>query len=67
MSTEKSLLKTLREKEKFFITSNFSYFHRAFYPFGELSAIFSKFKIVVFKLLNLEQFKICRLVKGQML
>ena len=37
-----SLLKTLREKEKLLITSNFSFSHSVFYPFGELSAIFNK-------------------------
>ena len=45
-----SLLKTLREKEKLLVTSNFSFSHSVFYPFRELSAIFIKFKIVVCKL-----------------
>ena len=45
-----SLLKTLWEKEKLLVTSNFSIFHSVFYPFGELSAIFIKSKIVVCKL-----------------
>ena len=45
-----SLLKTLREKEKLLVTSNFSFSHSVFYPFGELSAIFIKFEIVVCKL-----------------
>ena len=44
-----SLLKTLREKEKLLITSNFSFSHSVFYPFGKLSAIFIKLKIVVCK------------------
>ena len=44
------LLKTLWEKEKLLVTSNFSFFHSVFYPFGELSAIFIKFEIVVCKL-----------------
>ena len=35
-----SLLKTLSEKDKLLITSNFSFSHSAFYLFGELSAIF---------------------------
>ena len=45
-----SLLKTLWEKEKLLITSNFSFSHRVFYLFGELFAIFIKFDIVVRKL-----------------
>ena len=44
------LLKTLWEKEKLLVTSNFSFSHGVFYPFGKLSAIFIKFKIVVCKL-----------------
>ena len=43
---EASLLKTLWEKEKLLVTSNFSFTPSVFYPFRELSAIF-KFKIVV--------------------
>ena len=43
------LLKTLWEKEKLLITSNFSFSHSLFYPFGKLSAIFIKFEIVVCK------------------
>ena len=35
-----SLLKTLWEKEKLLVTINFSFSHRVFYPFLELSAIF---------------------------
>ena len=45
-----SLLKTLREKEKLLVTSNFSFYHSIFYLFGRLSAIFFKFEIVVCKL-----------------
>ena len=45
-----SLLKTLLEKEKLLITSNFSFFSRVLYLFEEVSAIFIKFKIVVCKL-----------------
>ena len=44
-----SLLKTLWEKEKLLVTSNFSFSRSVFYPFEELSAIFIKFKIVVCK------------------
>ena len=44
-----SLLKTLWEKEKLLVTSNFSFSHKVFYPSAELSAIFIKFEIVVCK------------------
>ena len=47
-----SLLKTLCEKEKLLVTSNFSFFHSVFYPFGELCTIFIEFEIVVCKLLQ---------------
>ena len=47
---ETSLLKTLREKEKLLVTSNFSFFHSVCCPFRELSDIFIKFKIVVWRL-----------------
>ena len=46
-----TLLKTLWEKEKLLIMSNFSFSHSVFYPFGEHSATFIKFKIVVCKFL----------------
>ena len=42
----KSLLKTLWEKEKLHVTSNFSFSHSVFYPSDQISAIFIKFKIV---------------------
>ena len=45
-----SLLKTLREKEKLLVASNFSFSHSVFYLFGELSAILKKYEIVVCKL-----------------
>ena len=45
-----TLLKTLWEKEKLLVTSNFSFSHSVFYPFGKLSAILIKYKIVVCKL-----------------
>ena len=48
-----SLLKTLWEKEKLHVTSNFSFSHSVFYPFGELSAISIEFKIVVCKLFQI--------------
>ena len=44
------LLKTLWEKEKLLVMSNFSFSHSVFYPFRERSAIFNKFEIVVCKL-----------------
>ena len=43
----RGLLKTLLEKRKLLITSNFSFSHSVSYPFGELFAIFIKFGIVV--------------------
>ena len=45
-----SVLKTLWEKEKLLVMSNFSFSHSVFYRFGELSAISIKLGIVVFKL-----------------
>ena len=45
-----SLLRTLLEKEKLLVRSNFSFSHSVFYLFGELSAIFIKSEIVVCKL-----------------
>ena len=45
----KGLLKTLWEKEKLLVTSNFSFSHSVFYPFGKLTAIFIKFEVVVCK------------------
>ena len=44
-----SLLKTLWEKDKLLITSNFSFSHSVFCSFAELSSIFIKFEIVVCK------------------
>ena len=44
------LLKTLWEKEKLHVTSNFSFSHSVFYSVGELYAIFIEFIIVVCKL-----------------
>ena len=38
------LLKTLWEKEKLLITSNFSFSHNVFYPFEEFSSIFTKYQ-----------------------
>ena len=47
-----SLLKTLWEKEKLLVTSNFSFSHSVFYPFEELFSIFVKFEIIVCKLFH---------------
>ena len=47
-----SLLKTLWEKEKLLVTSNFSFSHSVFYPFEKLSAIFILLEIFVCKLLQ---------------
>ena len=49
------LLKTLWEKEKLLVTSNFSFSNSIFHPFGEYSAIFIKLEIVVCKV-----FEFCR-------
>ena len=46
----KILLKTLWEKKKLLVTSNFSFSHSVFYPFRELSAILIKVEVVVCKL-----------------
>ena len=59
-----SLLKTLWEKEKLLVTSNFSFSHSVFYLFVELSAIFIKFEIVVCKLFQLGESKIYHFGKG---
>ena len=40
-------LKTLWEKEKLLVTSNFSFSHSVFYQFWERSAIFIKFQNVI--------------------
>ena len=45
-----SLSKTLWEKEKLLVTSNFSFSHSVFYLFRTLSAIFIKTEIVICKL-----------------
>ena len=47
---ETSLLKTLWEKEKLLLTSNFSFSQSVFYLFGWLSSILVKFEIVICKL-----------------
>ena len=50
-------LKTLWEKEKLLVTSNFSFAHSVFYPFGELSVHFIKFEVVVCKLFQFKRVK----------
>ena len=42
------------KKEKLLVMSNFSFSNIVFYPFGELSAINIKFKIIVRKLFQFE-------------
>ena len=49
----KDLLKTLWEKEKLLIMSNFSFTHSVFDLSGELSAIYIKFEIVACKLFQI--------------
>ena len=51
-----NLMKTLWEKEKLLITSNFSFSHSVFYPFEELSATFIKSEIVVCKISQFGKF-----------
>ena len=46
----RKISKTLREKEKLLVTSNFSFSHNVFSYFGQLIAILIKLKIVVCKL-----------------
>ena len=58
------LLKTLWEKEKLLVTSNFSFFHSNFYPFGELSATFIQFEIVVCNLCQFGRVQNLSFVKG---
>ena len=47
---ETSFLKTLWEKDKLLVTSNFSFTHSVFYQFRKLSVIYIKLKIVVCRL-----------------
>ena len=61
-----SLLKTLWEKEKLPVTSNFSFSHSVFYLFGELSAIFKKLEIVVCKLFQFGKLAVWERVKWTM-
>ena len=52
VSAVEVFVKTPWEKEKLLVSSNFSFYHSVFYPFGELYAIFIKLKIVFCKLLE---------------
>ena len=59
-----SLLKTLWEKKKLLVASNFSFSHIVFYSFGELSAIFIKFEIVIRKLFQFGRVEFFSFGKG---
>ena len=59
-----SLLKTLWEKEKLLVTSNFSFSHSVFYQFGELSAIFIKLVIVICELFQFRRVENLSFGKG---
>ena len=59
-----SLLKTIWEKEKLLIMSNFSFFQSIFYPMGELSTISSSLKLSSANSFSLGEFKICCSGKG---
>ena len=50
LSAEQVFLKTLWEKEKLLVMSNYSFSHSGFYPFGKHPTIFIQFEIVVCKL-----------------
>ena len=52
MSAEQVFRKHWGKKEKLLVTSNFSFSHSVFYPFGELSAIFINLEIVVCKFIQ---------------
>ena len=55
-----SLLKTLWEKEKLFVMTNFTFSHSVSYPFEELSSIFIKFfNLSYVTSFNLEESRIC--------
>ena len=58
-----NLLKTLWKKEKLLATSNFSFSHNVFNTYGEISAIFIEFRIVVCELFQFGSVKNCGLGK----
>ena len=55
-----SLLKTLWEKEKLLVTSNFSFSHSVFYPFVDFSPFTRNLKLSSANSLSLEDSKTCR-------
>ena len=59
-----SLLKTLWEKEKLLMTSNFSFTHCVFYPFENFFPFSSNLKSSSATYFSLEESKTCRLGKG---
>ena len=59
-----SLLKTLWEKEKLLLMSNFSFSHSVFYLYGKLSAIFAQFEIVICKFFQFGRVKKLSFGKG---
>ena len=56
----KSLLKTLWEKEKLLVRSNFFFSHSVFYQFGEFLLFLSNIKLSSANSLSLEESTICR-------
>ena len=64
VSVVQVLWKTKWEKEKLLVTSNFSFSHGVFCPFGELSTVSIKLKIVVCKFFQFETVKILSFGKG---
>ena len=58
------LLKTLWEKEKLFVTSNFSFSQSVFYPLKNFQPFSSNLKLSSANSLNLEESIFCRLGKG---
>ena len=60
----KSLLKTLREKEKLLVMSNFSFSHSVSYPFQKCLLFSSNLKLSSAKSFSLQESKNCRLGKG---
>ena len=59
-----SLLKTLWEKEKLLLTSNFSFSHTVFYSFKTFLPFSSNLKLLSANSFSLEESIICHLVKG---
>ena len=61
---ETSLLKTLWEKEKLLVTSNFSFSDSVFYPLDNFLPFSSNLKLSSANSFSLEESKICHLVMG---